>query len=139
MWFLTLVILTVPLLAIWHSTLSLLVRPLGIRLPLMALPPKKLSAAIRGLSRREYIIVEGVLGWGAGTWFLMTATDLVSSRLGGSVVSMPTHGSFASFALGLGFFMLGGMAWGWMMWNHSPHGKPSSHYEDLSISPRPHD
>jgi len=132
-WFLTLAVLILPLLLIWQTAIGLLVRPWGIRFPLFPLPLKKLSAAIRGLSKWEYIIVEGVLGWGVGTRLLLSATDFVSSRVN---PKSGLHHASGSFVVGLVFFMLGGVGWGWIMWNTRDH---SPDYQGLSISPKPPD
>jgi len=126
-WVALMLVLAVPLLAVWHTALSLLVRPFGTRLPLFPLPLKRLSAAVRLLSRREYIIIEGALGWGAGTWFLMTLSNFAYSKVAGGI---GVHETLGSFLGGLAIFMVGGLGWGGATWR-----QPYLHDGGCSIAP----
>ena len=105
-------IVGIPVFLVWDIAKSLLVRPFDIRLPLLPLPVKKYRAAISTLSKKQYIFIEGALGWGVSTWLLITATNLASSKIG---LENYSSESISSFIGGLLIFMLGGVGWGWVM------------------------
>ena len=125
-WFLTLTVLAVPFLFVWYSLIAILTRPFGVRLPLLAIPLVHLRQAIGQLSFRQYIIVQGVLVWGAGTWLMIHATNLVTSRFG---FAGSSREGLDWFFVGLGVFMLAGIGFGWMMWNHLPDKDPYSAHQ----------
>jgi hypothetical protein len=69
----------------WFTFVTLLARALGIRAPFIwpgGIGRKKLTPEFRQLSRRQYIIFEGVIRYGLGVPLLVTVADYISFRLG---------------------------------------------------------
>lgn len=103
-WFAIMFVLAVPVIAAWHVLLYLLVRPVGIHLGLYW-PTKngreKTVAERQLLTRRQYIVVEGVLGWGIGLALLLNAANYVGYRLGvhETVSMVDIVGNFVIFPL----------------------------------------
>ena len=128
-------LLALPVLTLWRSIVAILARPFGLRLPLLPFPLKRLRTEISELTHREYILVEGVLNFGAGVWLLLNIVELVSSRLG-FAGRAPHRGLFEGL-LQLGCFLFMGAGWGWLMWEGLPRHDPFRRSESLSITPKP--
>jgi len=121
-WLLILAVLALPVLTIWRSAVAILVRPFGIRLPLFPFPLKHLRNGISELGHRTYILVEGVLNFGAGAWLLLNFVDLVSLKL--SVAGRALHRDLFEVLLQLGCFLAMGGGWGWLRWDGVPTRDP---------------
>ena len=75
----------------WTLVIPLIVRPLGIRLPLWRYPE---AAALRALGRWQYVIVEGVLKWGVGFGLFFLTADYIGCRFAHDLASCKTVGFF---------------------------------------------
>lgn len=109
-------VLAVPVIAAWHVFLYLLVRPAGIDLGLhwpTKNGRKKTVAEREVLTRRQYIVVEGVLGWGIGLALLLNAANYIGYRLG---VHEPV--SKADLLGNFLIFPLVGVWYGHSMWQY---------------------
>jgi hypothetical protein len=133
--FLIIAVLALPVLTFWRTTVSILVRPFGVRLPLFAFPLKYLRNEISKLDHRTYILVEGVLNFGAGVWLPLNIVELVSSRLG--IAGRVPHRDLFEILLQLGCFLVMGAGWGWLMWDGLPTQDLFRRSEILSITRKP--
>ena len=92
MWALVTVLLWLLEIVVWWAVvIPLIVRPLGIRLPLWRFPK---AAAPLGLGRWRYVIVEVVLKWGVGFWLLVSTADYIACRFEYHPASCITLGFF---------------------------------------------
>jgi hypothetical protein len=133
-WLLLLMVLAVPVLTAWDAIVALLVRPFGIRVPLL-IWRKDYKEAIRRMSRGQYILVVGVLGWGIGVQLLITATRYAEFRF---KLFDPVPETLGDFVVELIGFMLVGIFFGWMMWRQSsPDHDPFAGNDALNINPKP--
>lgn len=133
-WLLILAVLALPVFTLWRGIVAILVRPFGISLPLFSFPSKHLRTAIGKLSHRAYILVEGVLNFGVGTWLLLNIVDLVSSRLG--VAGRASHRVLFDVLVQLGGFFAMGAGFGWLMWEGLPNHDPFERHESLRVAPK---
>jgi hypothetical protein len=74
-------------LLVWWTLIPLVVRPLGIRLPLWRYP----NGAAQALGRWQYFIVK-VLEVSVGFWLLNTTTDYIACRFEHHTASCKTVG-----------------------------------------------
>ena len=115
-WFAVMLILTVPVFAVWDSIISLFVRPLGIRAG-VHWPTRsgrdKMMTERAALTRHQYVILYGLLGWGFGVALLLSATNYIAYRLGiqNADTLKDVAGRFIAFPLG-------GIGFGWFTWEH---------------------
>jgi len=92
MWALVTVLLWLLEIVVWWAVvIPLIVRPLGIRLPLWRFPK---AAVPLGLGRWGYVIVEGVLKWGVGIWLFFSTADYIGCRFARHFASCKTVGLF---------------------------------------------
>ena len=120
-----------PLFTGWAAIVAILLRPLGIHLPVL-IWRRSYGTAIEKLSRGQLIIVV-VLVWSIGLYLLRVISDYVDLKFG---LRGPVHFSPEDLVSNV----IIGICFGWVMWNYGPHGKPlGSNYENLSISPKHHD
>jgi hypothetical protein len=64
--------------AVWFALVPLIVRPFGIRLPILWWHrPESVAPTDRVVGRWQYILLEGVLKYGAGSWFLLSTANYI--------------------------------------------------------------
>lgn len=115
-WFAIMLIVGLPVMIVWYFILGLFVRPFGIRVGVYW-PTRngreRMVAERAALTRPQYVIVYGVLGWGFGVALLLSATNYIAYRLGiqNADTLKDVTGRFIAFALG-------GIGFGWFIWAH---------------------
>src|SRR5271165_1815660 len=127
--------LSLPAFTVWYAVVALLVRPFGIRVPLL-IWRKGYKKAVGHLSRFQYTVFAGVLGFGVGTQLLYTLMRyLESSRFGPEV---PFHESLGLFAARMICCMLASGLLFWLSWRpSSPDSDPFAGNDSLIINPKP--
>jgi len=78
------VLVAFPVLLLWFTVVSVLVRPFGLRLPLIPFRWTKHRAAFQGFTFPQYLIVGGILCFGCGV--------LIASTLSGYLEWKYWHG-----------------------------------------------
>jgi hypothetical protein len=85
---------------VWFALVALIVRPFGIRLPIWWWHrPESAAAAVRALNRWQYVLVEGVLKYGVGSWLFFSTANYIDYRFEYRYV-------FGEMTIGLFFFSL---------------------------------
>lgn len=84
---------------LWCAVVALIVRPCGIRLSILRWSGP--DAAAHALDRWQYILVEGVLKYGVGSWLLLLTANYISNRL-------EEHPLFGEMKVGVFFFSMAG-------------------------------
>ena len=123
-WLALVAALSLPAFTVWFAAAALLVRPFGIRVPLL-IWRKDYKKVVGCLSRFQYSAFVGGLGFGVGTQLLYTLMRyLESSRFGPEV---PFHESLGMLAGRMIAFMLASALLFWLSWRRSsPDSDPSS-------------
>ncbi len=127
----------VLVLTVWYAVCALLVRPFGIRVPVI-IWKKDYGKAVRNLSRLQYAVLLGVLTFGVGTPLGLALFQYIEHLLGlGDPVFPESLGELAVRTI---WFMLwGGFMWGVVVWKHSsPNSDPLSADDAPSITPKQH-
>lgn len=99
---------------LWFALVALIVRPLGIRMPIWWWSKPESVATVPGPTRWQYVLVEGVLKYGAGSWLLLSTANYIDDRFEGR----PFFGKMkiGFFLIGLAGFMLMGFSVGLADW-----------------------
>jgi hypothetical protein len=95
------------------ALVALIVRPFGIRLPIWWWHrPESAAAAVRALNRWQYVLVEGVLKYGVGSWFLFSTANYIHYRFEYRYIfdEMTIGVFFFGLAASVFMGMLGGLA-----------------------------
>jgi hypothetical protein len=66
------ILIALPVVLLWLTVVSVLVRPFGVRLPLTPFSWDKQRSAFQSLTFSQYVIVGGVLYFGCGMWIVTT-------------------------------------------------------------------
>jgi hypothetical protein len=112
-WFLVTVLVWLLEATVWFALVALMVRPWGIRLPILWWhTPESGTAALPALGRWQYVIVEGVLKWGLGSWLLLSSANYIACHFEYHSASCETVGVLC-FSLAGSMFMglLVGLGW----------------------------
>jgi len=84
---------------IWFALVAVIVRPFGVKLPIFWW--SKPEVAVRGVGRWGYVLVEGVLKYGLGSWLLLSTANYFSNRF-------EEYPLFGEMKLGVFFFSMAG-------------------------------
>jgi hypothetical protein len=130
-WLVLTLALGLPFLTVWYAVAALLVRPFGIKVPLLVWS-KDYKKAVQTLTRVQYSVFGGVICFGAGSQLFIALARYVEFCFKLDHGSPETLGEFLGSMI---WFMLwGGISWGWLMWKHPD---PFSGHDGLSINPKP--
>jgi len=123
-------VLIAPLFVVWAGIIAILLRPFGIRFPLLIWRPGY-GQAVQRLNRWEFIIIWGTVFFGAGLFSITEILHYFESTLGfRNPVSSDEWVPNLITSLGTGILF------GWMAWKYGPRGKPlGAQFDDLSINP----
>jgi hypothetical protein len=109
------VVAALPVLFLWMTVVSLLVRPFGVRLPVSPFSFAERKTAFRVLTFSEYLIVGGILYFGCGMFILMTLSRYLEWKyFHGPSDYLTLHGLFISL---LSYPLIGGLLFGLISWN----------------------
>jgi len=103
---------------IWFALVPLIVRPFGIKTPMLWHSLESYGPALRALSRWQYIVVEGGLKFGVGSWLLISTSDYVGWRFG---YWRGLHQTVASLLFGMVAYLLMGFMVGLADWTRRHH------------------
>jgi hypothetical protein len=115
-WFLSFLI-ALPVMLIWFVLAATVVRAFGVRIPWSNRHDR--IQALRNLTRKQYIVIFGVLNWGVGCAVLSFMTRLIGWRIWQDPAQQPTLFSFLG---DLALWSVGGVAFGWSMWQAGHRG-----------------
>ena len=111
MWPLITLMVWLPVLTLWFALVALIVRPWGIRLPIFWFHADPAHYPV--LKHWQYVIVEGVLRWGVGSWLLFSTADYIRFRFD---YRPESHVTVGFFFIGLAFSMFMGFLVGLAQW-----------------------
>src|SRR5258708_6446997 len=123
MWLVLTAALSLPVFTVWCAVAALLVRPFGIRVPVL-IWSKDYTRALRQLKRVQYIAFSGVLVWAVGSQLLATLARNVEYWFKLDHPFRQTPGYF-EFSL-IGFILVG------IFWGRSVRRESSPEYEPFS-------
>jgi len=109
------VVAALPVLFLWMTLVSLLVRPFGVRLPLSPFSFAERKTAFRVLTFSEYLIIGGILYFGCGMFVVTTLSRYLEWKyFHGSIDSLTTGRLLRGF---VSYPLIGGLLFGLISWN----------------------
>jgi hypothetical protein len=109
------VVAALPVLFLWMTLVSLLVRPFGVRLPLSPFSFSERKTAFRALTFSEHLIIGGILYFGCGMFVVTTLSRYLEWKyFHGSLDSLTTGGLLRGF---VSYPLIGGLLFGLISWN----------------------